>query len=108
MSVCKLFRMHIHECRNRRQHGSLQAKNKTLCTPLGVRRHVITLYLIYLNEVPKSTPYHSRNGFIQYISAVKTDTFKSVIDRTDYFGGSIKRCHCVFSCHCILIGSKQV
>lgn len=64
MGVCKIYRMHTPRSRNRRQHGSLRTKNKTLCTPLGVRRQVKTLYLIHLNEVPKSTPYHLRNSLL--------------------------------------------
>mgnify|MGYP001790833390 CR=1 FL=1 len=50
--------LHTLRSRNRRQHGSLRTKNTPLCTPLGVRRQVKTLYLIHLNEVPQSTPYH--------------------------------------------------
>lgn len=65
-NTCKIYRMHTPRSRNRRQHGGLRTKNKTICTPLGVRRQVRTEYLIHLNEVPKSTPYHLRNCFIEY------------------------------------------
>lgn len=75
MGVCKIYRMHTPWSRNCRQHGSLRTKNKTLCTPLGVRRQGKTLYLIHLNEVPKSTPYHLRNSLLYLIAVFDTILF---------------------------------
>lgn len=63
MDVCKMKAANTPPTDMKKAGRKSKAK-KDLCTPLGVRRQVKTLYLIHLNEVPKSTPYHLRNSLL--------------------------------------------
>lgn len=68
----------------------MRTKNKTLCTPLGVRRQVKTLFWIHLNGLPKSTPYQSRNCFIGEVSgSSKSDSSTEENTKTQYMAGDV-------------------